>query len=142
MFTSICRLSPDLVESGTNQPKNRVNHKEREHAREEHVHKEPYKIERRVQLAIMGVSVRLILHEAQVRAGVTPSAGHDKVGLVDGRTRIRRRIDFVRTVAIPAARGLDVSAEGAKLRVEGIAVSGELFFMARSADRRGLHAEF
>ena len=51
------------------------------------------------------------------------------------------RPHVVRPVAVPAARRLHVAAQRSQLRVEGVAVSGELVLVAVAADGRGLHAE-
>ena len=93
------------------------------------------------QLAIVRVGVGLILHEAQVGSGMATAAGGDQVGLVDGRSRIGGGPHVVGSMAIPAAGSFNVAAERAQLRVEGVAVSGELVLVAVAADRRGLHAE-
>src|SRR5215831_14765712 len=135
MLASICRLSPDLVESGTNQPQNRVNHKKSKDADQQQVHEQAHIEESRIHLAIMCIGVWLILDKADIRSGVALSAGRDQVGLVDGGTRIGCRIDLVRPVAVPATRSLHVSAQRAKLRVEGVAIRRKLFLVARSADR-------
>ena len=48
-------------------------------------------IEPRTQLAVVRVGVRLVLHEAEVGAGVAAAAGSHQIGLVDGRCRDRTR---------------------------------------------------
>ena len=88
-----------------------MDHEEGEHACEQHIHEEPDVVESRIQLAVACVGVRLILHKAQVRALVTLAAGYDEVGLVDRRTRVRRGIDLVSTMAIPAASRFNITAE-------------------------------
>ena len=60
---------------------------------------------------------------------------------MDGRARIRRGIDLVGAMAIPAAGCFDIAAQRAKLRVEGIAVGRKLVLVARTANRSGLHAK-
>ena len=44
-------------------------------------------------------------------------------------------------MTIPAAGSLNVTTEQTQLRAKGVVLSGELVFVTRPADRRGLHAE-
>ena len=135
------RFAFDLLEAGTDEPQHGVQHEEGEHAGEEQVHEEADVVERRVQLAIAGVGMGLVLDEACISSGVAAAAGGNEVRFVDRRVGIGGGQDFVRPVAIPAAGGFGVAAEQAELRVEGVAVGGEFIAMAGSADGRGLHAE-
>jgi len=85
--------------------------------------------------------MRLVLDEALVRALMTFAAGGNKIGLVDGRTGVRGRMNFVRIVTIPATGSFNISTQQTELGVEGVVIGGELVFVARAADGRGLHAE-
>ena len=114
---------------------------EREHTGQQQVHKQPHKIKPRIQLAVARIGVWLILHEARVGAGVATAASGNQVGRVDGRSGIGRGPHVVRSMAVPATRRLHVAAQRTQLRVEGVAVGGELVLVAVAADRRGLHAE-
>src|SRR5579863_527600 len=44
-------------------------------------------------------------------------------------------------MAVPAARRFNVATERTQLGVEGVAIRRELVFVARPADRRGLHTK-
>ena len=140
-FPPFAGFALDLAIARANEPQDGVNHEEGEHAGQQQVHKEPDIVKPGTQLAIVRVGVGLILHEAQVGAGMAAAAGGDQVGLVDGRSRIGGGPHVVGAVAIPAAGSFNVAAERAQLRVEGVAVGGELVLVAVAADRRGLHAE-
>ena len=85
--------------------------------------------------------MRLILHKAQIGVLVAPPAGRHQVGLRHRRVRIGGRQNPVRLVAVPAPRRLDVAAQHTKLRVKGIPVRRQLILVARSANRRRLHAK-
>src|SRR6185503_2009000 len=135
ILASISRVPLDLVKSRTNQPQDGVNHKERKDADQQQIHEEPDVIKCRIQLAIVRVCMRLVLHEALVRASVALAAGHNKICLVDGRARVRCRINFVCAMAVPASRCLNISAQQPELRMERVVIRGELVLMARSADR-------
>ena len=88
-----------------------MNDEKCEHADQQQVHEQPYEIERRVQLAIVRVCVRLVLNEAFVRTFMALAARHDEVCLVDGRTWIGGAVDFMCVVTIPAACGFHVPAQ-------------------------------
>ena len=115
--------------------------KKMKHAGEEQIHEQPDEIESRVQLAVVGVCVGLVLDKTCIGAGVAPAAGLDQVGLVDGRMGVGGGQNAVGSVAVPATGGFNVAPQGAKLGVEGVAVGGELFLVAIAADGRGLGAE-
>src|SRR6185437_1139334 len=61
MIASVC-LVLDLVIARADQPQDGVNHKESENAGQQQVHEQPHEIERGVQLAVVRIGMRLILH--------------------------------------------------------------------------------
>ncbi len=119
-----------------------MNNEKRKHAGQQQVHEQPHIIDFRIQLAVVRVGVGLVLHKARVRALVAGAASLNQVGLINRRARIGGRQYLMRAVAVPASRRFNIAAQQAKLRVERIVICRELIRVARSADRRRLHAEF
>src|ERR1035437_8809949 len=72
MFFLRCRpvLAPLHVRA--NKPQQRVQREEAQHAPQQQVHEESREIQRRIQLSIMWIRMRLILHKAVVRIRVAP----------------------------------------------------------------------
>src|SRR5665213_246736 len=141
IFASPLRLLLDLVIARADQPKYRVNDEESKRAGEQQVHKQPHKINFRIQLAVARIGMRLILHKTDVRPLVAGAASRNQICFVDRRTWIGCRQNLVGAVAIPAPCRLNIAAQQSQLRVERVVISGELVSVARSADRRRLHAE-
>src|SRR5947207_10683580 len=130
-----------LVVSGTDQPQCRMDHEECQHSNQQQIHEKAHKEERRIELAHARVGVRLILHKADIGAGVTLAAGDHEVSRIHGRMRIGGGPDVVSFVAVPAPRRFYIAAQCAQLRMEGIAIGAELVFVAGAADGRRLHAK-
>src|ERR1035441_1361577 len=64
-----------------NEPQQRVQRKETERAPQQHIHKQPHVIQRRIQLAVVRIRMRLVLDEARVGVRMAPSAGLHQVRL-------------------------------------------------------------
>src|ERR1035438_3959037 len=141
LLASLCRPCFDLLVSRADQPQYGVNHEERQYPCQQQIHEQADKVKGRIQLAIVRVGVWLILHEAGVGARVALAAGGHQVGRSNRRAGGGGRQYIMRSVAVPAARGLHVAAQRAQLRVECVPVSGQLVLVARTADRRGLHTD-
>jgi len=118
-----------------------VNHEEGQCSDQQQVHKQPDKIQGRIQLAVVGVGMRLVLDKALVGTLMTLAAGLDQILLVDRRVGIRGGQNLVRSVTIPATRRLHIAAQRSQLRVEGVLIGGKLVLVAGAADWRGLHTE-
>lgn len=101
-----------------------MNHEEGENTDQQQIHKQPDEVKAGIELAVARVGVGLILNETLVGARMALAAGLNEAGLIDGRIRIAGRQHLMRAVAVPAAGGLDVAAERAELRVEGVTVGG------------------
>lgn len=78
----------NLVVPLPDEPQDGVNEEEGEHAGKQQVHEQADKIQRRIQLAVARVGVRLILNKAQVGADMALAASFYQVGLVDRRIGI------------------------------------------------------
>src|ERR1035438_3399075 len=73
MFSSFCLFSFHLVVSRADEPQNGMDHEEGKRAGQQQIHKQPDKVECRIELAIARVGVRLILDETGIGARVTPA---------------------------------------------------------------------
>src|SRR5664280_266050 len=75
ILASLCRTRLDLLVSRADQPQYGVNHEERQYPGQQQVHEQADIEEGRIQLAVVRVGMRLILHEAGVSACMTLAAG-------------------------------------------------------------------
>ena len=86
MFLLRCRPALALFLLRANEPQQRVQREEAQHAPQQQIHEQPHEVQRRIQLAIVRIGVRLILHKARIRVRMASPAGLDQVRLCSPAT--------------------------------------------------------